>query len=263
MIIAPHTLSPQFRLITFPVSHYCEKARWAFSRLDLPYIEERHAPLFHYLYTKRVGGKSVPILVAGEKCITDSTDILVYLDRFAPESLKLYPCDSILCEQVRYWEAIFNNQLGAATRLWAYSYTLHKPSLIKKRFTNRVPIYEKLCFPLVFPLVKSIINRRLNVNNETIDFALSQITKIFKSVAELLSNGQTYLLGDRFTAADLTFAALAAPIIRPPEYGDPALDLSNLEQLPLEMAQEIEILRNMSAGKYALKLWRDRTVSRN
>ncbi len=27
------------RLITIPISHYCEKARWALTKLKLPYIE--------------------------------------------------------------------------------------------------------------------------------------------------------------------------------------------------------------------------------
>ena len=35
-------LSPQenqLRLITIPVSHYCEKVRWALKKLKLPYVE--------------------------------------------------------------------------------------------------------------------------------------------------------------------------------------------------------------------------------
>jgi len=70
------SLSAQFRLITFPVSHYCEKARWALARLNIFYIEERHAPLFHRMATGRVGGKSVPVLIAGAQVFTDSKDIL-------------------------------------------------------------------------------------------------------------------------------------------------------------------------------------------
>ncbi len=40
-------------LITIPLSHYCEKARWALDRVALPYREEPHAPLLHRLATKR------------------------------------------------------------------------------------------------------------------------------------------------------------------------------------------------------------------
>ena len=40
-------------------------------------------------------------------------------------------------------------------------------------------------------------------------------------VAGLLSDGRPYLCGERFTAADLTFAALSAPLVMPPGYGVP------------------------------------------
>ena len=64
------------RLITIPISHYCEKVRWALDLLKIPYIEERHVPAFHLLATRKYGGSSVPILVAKSGNFTDSTDIL-------------------------------------------------------------------------------------------------------------------------------------------------------------------------------------------
>lgn len=106
---------PSFRLITFPVSHYCEKARWALTRLNIPYVEERHAPLFHRLATGRVGGKSVPVLIADAGVFTDSRDILKYLDSIAPDDARLYPSDSSLLKQVEELEALFNAQLGTAS----------------------------------------------------------------------------------------------------------------------------------------------------
>jgi glutathione S-transferase len=30
------------RLVTIPISHYCEKARWSLERAGLEYREERH-----------------------------------------------------------------------------------------------------------------------------------------------------------------------------------------------------------------------------
>jgi hypothetical protein len=49
-------------LITIPLSHYCEKARWALGRVALPYKEAPHAPLLHRLATMRNDGGSVPML---------------------------------------------------------------------------------------------------------------------------------------------------------------------------------------------------------
>jgi glutathione S-transferase len=67
-------------LITVPLSHYCEKARWGLDRLELPYREEPHAPLLHRLATRRNDGRSVPVLVHGSSRFIDSTDILVHAD---------------------------------------------------------------------------------------------------------------------------------------------------------------------------------------
>ena len=254
------SLSPPFRLITFPVSHYCEKARWALTRLNIPYIEERHAPLFHRLATGRVGGKSVPVLIAGAQVFTDSKDILKYLDTITPETTKLYPCDPELLKQVEELEAFFNTQLGTATPIWAYSYTLQNPKLAKRRFTCGVPFHEQALFPLIFPLISSTIRRQLNVTTDATTNAHAQITQVFKAVGNLLADGRTYLMGDRFSAADLTFAALSTAAVRPPEYGDAALALSNLEQLPPKMAEEVRAFREMPAGAFALRLWRSRTA---
>src|SRR3954453_21766698 len=41
----------------------------------------------------------------------------------------------------------------------------------------------------------------------------------FDFAAGGLADGRGYLAGDRFPAADLTFACLAAPALVPPEYG--------------------------------------------
>jgi glutathione S-transferase len=254
------SLSPQFRLITFPVSHYCEKARWALARLNISYIEERHAPLFHRMATGRVGGKSVPVLIAGAQVFTDSKDILKYLDTIAPETTKLYPCDPELLKQVEELEALFNTQLGTATPIWAYSYTLQNPKLAKRRFTCGVPFHEQALFPLIFPLISSTIRRQINVTTDATTNAHAQITQVFEAVGNLLTDERTYLVGDRFSAADLTFAALSTDAVRPPEYGDAALALSNLEQLPPKMAEEVRAFREMPAGAFALRLWRSRAA---
>lgn len=208
-----------------------------------------------------MGGKSVPVLIAGVQAFTDSTDILKYLDTIAPEDAKLYPIDPSLLKQVEELEALFNTQLGIATRVWAYSYTLHNPKLAKSRFTYKVPFHEQVLFPFVFPLVSAKIRRLLNVTTETATLAHAQIAQIFEAVSNKLADGRTYLVGDRFSAADLTFAALSTATVRPPEYGDATLALSNLELLPHKMAEEVRAFREMPAGVFALRLWRERAGS--
>ena len=57
------------RLITIPISHFCEKARWALDRTGVPYREERHVQLVHRLYVRRAGGgTTAPVLVTRTAC---------------------------------------------------------------------------------------------------------------------------------------------------------------------------------------------------
>jgi glutathione S-transferase len=76
----------------------------------------------------------------------------------------------------------------------------------------------------------------------------------FDRVAERLADGRPYLCGERFTAADLTFSALAASVLMPPEYGVP---LPQPDELPPAMAAKVRELRAHPAGAHALKMFRE------
>jgi glutathione S-transferase len=119
-----------FRLITIPISHFCEKARWALTRTKVSYIEEAHMPPFHSLATKRVGGKLTPILVTDKSTFTDSTDILSYLDLIASEDNKIIPVDPDLRKQAEELEELFDQTLGIYTRNWGYSHIINESQII-------------------------------------------------------------------------------------------------------------------------------------
>ena len=57
-----------------------------------------------------------------------------------------------------------------------------------------------------------------------------------------------------FSAADLTFAALAAPVLLPRSYGSP---LPSLDELPSGLLAQVEELRSLPAGDFALRIYRD------
>jgi glutathione S-transferase len=128
------------RLITIAISHYCEKARWALERLEVPFVEEPHAPLFHRLATgSQGGGQTVPVLVTPQGCFADSTAILHYLDQNAPADCKLYPPDPAQRQQVEDLETLFDEQLGPAARQWVYAYLVENPALIRRLWQVRSP----------------------------------------------------------------------------------------------------------------------------
>src|SRR5436190_130680 len=73
----------------------------------------------------------------------------------------------------------------------------------------------------------------------------------FDFVAGLLADGRPYLCGERFGAADLTFASLSAPCVVPPVYGVP---LPQPEQLPAHTAALVRRAREHLAGSFALRI---------
>jgi glutathione S-transferase len=80
------------------------------------------------------------------------------------------------------------------------------------------------------------------------------IKEIFEIVDRRLVGGKTYLVGDTISAADITFAALAAPVLLPPEH--PVM-VSKIAELPIEMAAAIKELQSTAAGVFALRLYQE------
>ena len=248
----PH--SSVARLITIGASHYCEKARWGLDWLQIPYVEENHVPPFHRFITARYGGGSVPVLVTTSDVFTDSTDILHYVDAIAPYHLRLYPQDLQLRCHVSDLETWFDVQLGVAARCWGYAQVIDHRQRVKQLWGKQVSGLEKLAFELIYPYMRQKVREVYAATPKGAVRSLKKIRRIFDEVGDWLISGQDYLVGDRFTAADLTFASLAAPVLLPPEYG---FQLPPLDQLPNEMATIIQSLRETSAGAYALRLYRE------
>jgi glutathione S-transferase len=242
------------RLITIPVSHYCEKIRWALTRLQIPFVEERHMPPFHLLTTQPVGGTSVPVLITATNTLTDSADILKYLDSIAPEHLKLFPTNFEQQQQVEDLVQSFDAVLAPAVRQWFYFYAFTQAQLIQPLWCEGVPWYERIFFPVVFGWMRSTVFKMYAINAESAQASYQSICQIFETVENLLTDGRTYLVGEKFSAADLTFATLAAGVVLPDNYG---VSTPALSKLPSPMAANIQAFRETRAGIFVLNLYQE------
>ncbi|AFQ50387.1 glutathione S-transferase family protein [Burkholderia cepacia] len=238
-------------LITMPHSHYSEKARWALDRLSLPYRETPHAPLLHRLVTKRNGGSSVPLLIHGGARFIDSTDILKHLDAVCGGDV-LYPRDAGLRQEVEALETQFDEVLGPHARRWAYAQLLPDRRLLLHVMTRGVPRFEAVSLPVIMPGVVRLIRAALRITPESAARSIERVRALFKEVDGRLGDGRQFLVDGRFTAADLAFAALAAPVLFPAGY---RAAYPSLDDVPVAMRDEVLRLRDTAAGRFALRLY--------
>ena len=104
--------------------------------------------------------------------------------------------------------------------------------------------------PALSPLVGRVLGIRPGIEVED----EAAVWREFDFVGELLADGRPYLCGERFSAADLTFAALAAPCVVPTEYTVP---LPQPESLPAKTVALVERAREHPAGRHALRMFRE------
>jgi glutathione S-transferase len=201
-------------LVTISFSHYCEKARWALDLAGVPYREEAYVPGTHYLGTLRRGGRSTPLLVLDDgRTLTDSRDIVRFADECRPGCL--FPEGHR--DEIDELEALFDAELGPRARLIVYSALLEANypfvSLVRSSTTG---VHRALA-PLLGVVVPQLVKRGLRVDAQRAARARERLEPLLAQVEARLADGRRYLVADRFTAADLTFASLLAPMNGPPE----------------------------------------------
>jgi glutathione S-transferase len=242
-------------LVTIPISHFCEKARWALERSGIPFRERAHLQVFHRIAVRRAGGgTTAPVLVWDGRVFADSAEILDAASAQAPPELRLYPDDPQAAADARALQRDFDERLGPEGRRWMYYELRGRGDIARAYGCTGVPDWQRRALPLVYPIATWIIDRALDVTPETAEGAEGIVRATFDEVAERLSDGRPFLCGGSFSAADLTFAALAAAVLMPAEYGVP---LPQPSVLPTQMAAKVSDLRSHPAGAHALRMFRE------
>jgi len=242
------------RLVTIPYSHYCEKARWALDHVGASYREEAHTPGLHRLTTLRHGKTTTPLLYTPEGILTDSTDILLYLDRTAPPSRALFPRTPEARREALELEVHFDANLGPEARRFLYSEVLFRGALLPRLMHRGLGLLQRAAFYAMLPMLRIAIGRIYRINSSVGPEALATLERVFASVSQRLDDGRNFLAGDGFSAADVTFASLAALVLFPPEHPRQPTDLSELTPV---LRATAERLRATPAGAFALRMYRD------
>ncbi len=204
------------RLITIGISHYCEVARWALQYAGVDFREERHLQGFHRRVLRPMNARTVPVLVLPDRVLTETYDILQFAHTWAVGRGRHGLLETPK-EQESTREILAN--FGPPVRLFFYHYAFQLPKSEILPTNNRgAPWWQRVVFRLSYDKVESIMRQYYAIDDASAAEAIERCRATLDDVAARLSDGRRYLCGHRFSAADLSFAAMAAPLAAPPEH---------------------------------------------
>lgn len=205
-------------LYQFPISHYCEKVRWALDYKGLDYQVKNLLPGFHIKVALKMAPKtSVPILDHDGVIVQGSARILTYLDDTFPDK-KLTPVNPQEAQLAREWEQYLDEEIGVHLRRYIYHTLLEHPDIVVGLLVEGSPWYQRIPFRLMFPKVRKIMRKHMKIDADTAAQSKQRVEAALQRISDTVQQ-QPFLAGDRFSRADLTAAALLAPLFMPPQYG--------------------------------------------
>lgn len=224
------------KLYVFTISHFCEKARWALDYMGINYQLKIIAPGTHIQIAKRLGLKrgATPFLEVGDTVIQGSDAIIDWAE--TQSSMRSLTNPNIE-QDIRKIESRLDEQLGVHIRRWFYSEAvLDHPNIVKPIFLKDLSIWEKCKFSIKWPVIQKRMITGMDLGVEQ-GLASFEIVKNEIAWLESLIKSHSYLTGEHITRADISAAALIAPIVKPKTH--PTAHLINL---PPRIQQQIKQL---------------------
>jgi glutathione S-transferase len=207
------------KLVTFGISHYCEKARWALDWHSIPYTEIGWPPGLHQLLAKKCGAKAttLPILLDGAKVIQDSSFIIDWAEAMATDrSQNLTP--KVNTAEAKEIERRANDVIGVHVRRLAYAETLPScPHVVKPALFERTFGWQRVVGNTIWPVTWRIIMQMYEIRPGAAAESRSALERELDWLDKKLADGRSYLVGDSFSRVDLTVASLLAGFARPEE----------------------------------------------
>ena len=233
-----------------PFSHYSEKVRWA---LDYKRVAHRRRVLgSDYLIKvwRATGQGKLPVLWLDGRAIADSTRIIAALEEHYPEPA-LYPREAAARQRALALEDDLDETLGPALRAAVVTPLFqHDPDFALRMLTTGMgskayPGLRRMLrvFPWYYRLRHKISERNLERDRTIVAAALDRI--------EQERQGRVYLVGEVFSVADLTAAALLGPLLQPPELQYPLQ-----VELPVYLEDYRTTLLRHPAAQWAADIYR-------
>jgi len=245
-------------LYIFNISHYCEKARWALDYYGIAHHPQHVMAGQHRRIAKRLGAArgSVPFLQTGDQVICGSSAIIDWAEAHrtanAPSLAGSDP------EQVRAIERRLDDIAGVHVRRFYYSDALTTdPKSVRPIFSNGLPFWQRIAVTMAWPKIVSMMKQGMDLGPAQGLESRAILADELAWLDGLLADGRPFLTGSEFTRADLTAAALLAPMVGPKEH--PAYGVVSFPEAVAATMQawaERPSLR-LVRETYAARRWRD------
>ena len=234
------------------ISPYSEKVRWALDHKGVEHERRSSPPGSHMMVAlalTRGRHHTFPVMRIDGRNVGDSTAIIAALEEHYPDP-PLYPDDPDERRRALGLEDFFDEELVPHLRLLVF----HEMVQDRERFNELAAATPG---PLQrWPRAAGAYGRAfvaLRYGVRSAKKAELARTKVVAALDRLEAelNGNEYLVGDRFTVADLALAALASPAVAPEQfpYAQPQRGHPRLDQLreALDQAGIVAFSRRMYA----------------
>ncbi len=205
-------------------SHYVEKVRWAldfkqveWSAVDVDPFTKRQMHHLQSRTTLESGYQlyTVPTIHdhATDRVITESSAILRYLESTYPTPA-LYPADESQRQEVERWTLWLDSTVGLAARRLAYTQiAVEHPAYLAELFLPSLAggNGKTLQKRIAGRLIAGVLTRRFRFMHNRADRVFETLEQSLLLAARRLSS-ERFLVGNSFTAADLTLASLLRPV---------------------------------------------------
>jgi len=233
-----------------PVSHFNEKVRWALDFKNIPHRRRCVGADYLFRAWRATGHGTLPILFLDGNPVRDSTAIIAALEQRQPEPA-LYPKDPAQLHRALELEDYFDEVLGPSLRAALVTPLFREdPDLALRVLTTGMPdrAYRKLrplarIFPAYYRFRHKIQTQRLPQDRADVTDALDRISRELQP--------SSYLVGETFSVADLTAAAMLSPVLQPAEMQYPLA-----VALPDSLRQYRDELARHPAAQWTLEMYR-------
>ena len=234
----------------FRGSHFNEKVRWALDYKGIPHLRRTLGMSYLPRAFLKTGKPTLPVLIVDGRAIGDSTRIIAELERRSPDP-PLYPSEPDQRRRALELEDFFDEEVGHPIR----SAALHQPLLEDPEFLAAfwsLGLGERTrrLMRAIFPVMARFYRMRHKIDAASAEEGRAKIIAgLDRVVSELQPSG--YLVGDRFSVADLTAASLLGVLAAPAllEYPPPAPQ-------PPSLAELVGLVSSHTAGKWVAEMYR-------